>query len=74
VQSFEEKPVSVGPWGGRGGYLWDDGVYSTVRQLVISHGEGIDSIQIEYDKNERSIWSLKYGGSGGYKIDKVNFP
>ncbi|KAK7333222.1 hypothetical protein VNO80_29987 [Phaseolus coccineus] len=69
--SFEEKPVSVGPWGGKGGYLWDDGVYSTVRQLVISHGEGIDSIQIEYDKNGRSIWSLKYGGSGGYKIDKI---
>ena len=39
VQSFEEKPVSVGPWGGNGGYRWDDGVYSTVRQLVIVHGD-----------------------------------
>ncbi|KAK7387238.1 hypothetical protein VNO78_27873 [Psophocarpus tetragonolobus] len=69
--SFEEKPVSVGPWGGSGGYRWDDGVYSTVRQLVIVHGEGIDSIQIEYDKQGTSIWSLKYGGSGGYRTDKI---
>nr|KYP45177.1 Agglutinin [Cajanus cajan] len=71
VQSFEEKPVCVGPWGGSGGYRWDDGIYSTIRQLVISHGEGIESIQIEYDKNGSSVWSLKYGGSGGYKIDKI---
>lgn len=74
MQSFEEygkKPESVGPWGGNGGYSWDDGVYSTVRQLVVVHGEGIDSIQIEYDKKGNSIWSLKHGGSGGHKIDKV---
>jgi hypothetical protein len=73
MQSLEEKPVSVGPWGGSGGYSWDDGVYSTIRQLVIVHGEGIDSIQIEYDKEGDSVWSLKHGGSGGHKIDKVNF-
>ncbi|XP_027336411.1 jacalin-related lectin 3-like [Abrus precatorius] len=69
--SFEEKPVSIGPWGGNGGYHWDDGVYSTVRQLVIVHGEGIDSIQIEYDRRGSSVWSKKYGGSGGHKIDKI---
>ncbi|KAK7305408.1 hypothetical protein VNO77_43314 [Canavalia gladiata] len=69
--SFEEKPVSVGPWGGNGGYRWDDGVYSTVRQLVIVHADGIDSIQIEYDDKGSSIWSKKYGGCGGYKIDKI---
>ncbi|RDX69341.1 Jacalin-related lectin 3, partial [Mucuna pruriens] len=71
ITSFEEQPLTVGPWGGKGGYRWDDGVYSTVRQLVIVHGEGIDSIQIEYDKQGSSIWSLKYGGSGGPKIDKI---
>ncbi|KAK2386738.1 Mannose-binding lectin superfamily protein [Trifolium repens] len=69
--SLEEKPVSIGPWGGSGGYSWDDGVYSTIRQLVIVHGEGIDSIQIEYDKEGDSVWSLKHGGSGGHKIDKI---
>ncbi|KAK7276002.1 hypothetical protein RIF29_17132 [Crotalaria pallida] len=72
--SFEEsakKPESVGPWGGSGGSCWDDGVFSGVRQLVIAHGSGIDSIQIEYDKKGSSIWSQKHGGSGGHKTDKV---
>ncbi|MED6124672.1 hypothetical protein PIB30_061178 [Stylosanthes scabra] len=73
--SFEEygkKPVvSAGPWGGNGGYRWDDGVYSSVRQFVIVHGDGIDSIQVEYDSNGNSIWSGKHGGSGGHKTDKV---
>ncbi|RDX60745.1 Pentatricopeptide repeat-containing protein, partial [Mucuna pruriens] len=72
--SFEDskkKPESVGPWGGNGGSRWDDGIYSGVRQLVIVHGEGIDSIQIEYDKKGTSIWSEKHGGSGCHKTDKV---
>lgn len=73
-QSFEDgekKPIVVGPWGGQDGHRWDDGVYSTVRQLIIAHGSGIDSIQIEYDKKGTSIWSEKHGGSGGTRIDKV---
>ncbi|XVF36041.1 hypothetical protein REPUB_Repub19eG0024300 [Reevesia pubescens] len=67
----DKKPVSVGPWGGQGGSCWDDGVYSTVRQLVIAHGAGIDSIQIEYDNKGNSLWSRKHGGGGGSKTDKV---
>lgn len=67
----ENKPVSIGPWGGQGGSRWDDGVYSTIRQLVITHGAGIDSIQIEYDNKGNSIWSRKHGGDGGSKTDKI---
>ncbi|KAJ8772729.1 hypothetical protein K2173_027906 [Erythroxylum novogranatense] len=67
----EKVPVSAGPWGGQDGFRWDDGVYSTVRQFVIAHGAGIDSIQIEYDKKGVSIWSEKHGGFGGNRIDKV---
>lgn len=67
-----KKPASVGPWGGNGGSRWDDGIYSGVRQLVVVHGTGIDSIQIEYDKKGSSIWSEKHGGTGGNKTDKVN--
>ncbi|CAI9116823.1 OLC1v1018087C1 [Oldenlandia corymbosa var. corymbosa] len=63
--------ISVGPWGGQDGYHWDDGVYTGIRQLVISHGAGIDAIQIEYDRNGTSVWSDKHGGSGGTNIDKV---
>ncbi|KAK9270749.1 hypothetical protein L1049_026332 [Liquidambar formosana] len=68
----EKTPISVGPWGGQNGIRWDDGVYSTVRQLVIVHGAGIDSIQIEYDKKGSSVWSERHGGNGGSKTSKVN--
>jgi len=71
-EASAKKPISVGPWGAQQGLRWDDGVYSTVRQLVITHGAGIDSIQIEYDKKGTSIWSDKHGGNGGDKTDKVN--
>ncbi|WVZ99180.1 hypothetical protein U9M48_044513 [Paspalum notatum var. saurae] len=72
-----KSPIVVGPWGGTGGYPWDDGVYSTIRQIVISHGAAIDSIRIEYDLKGRSVWSETHGGTdGGSETDKVklDFP
>jgi hypothetical protein len=54
-----------------GGTLWDDGVHSTVRQIVITHGAAIDSIKIEYDLKGKSVWSEKHGGDGGTKTDQV---
>ncbi|CAN1824122.1 Jacalin-related lectin 3 [Linum perenne] len=63
--------VSLGPWGGQGGKKWDDGLYSGVRQLLIAHGSGVDSLQFEYDNKGASIWSHKHGGTGGTKTDKV---
>uniref|UniRef100_A0A0D9YFP9 Jacalin-type lectin domain-containing protein n=1 Tax=Oryza glumipatula TaxID=40148 RepID=A0A0D9YFP9_9ORYZ len=66
-----KNPILVGPWGGLGGTLWDDGVHSTVRQIVITHGAAIDSIKIEYDLKGKSVWSEKHGGDGGTKTDQV---
>ncbi|KMT20692.1 hypothetical protein BVRB_1g006670 [Beta vulgaris subsp. vulgaris] len=66
-----KKPVVVGPWGGQSGSNWDDGAYTTVRRILITHGAGIDSIHIEYDEQGSSVWSDKHGGSGGYKTDEV---
>ncbi|KAJ6684831.1 JACALIN-RELATED LECTIN 3 [Salix purpurea] len=63
----EMKPVAAGPWGGQEGFPWDDGVHSTVKQLVIAHGAGIESIQVEYDRKGTSIWSQIHGGNGGMK-------
>ncbi|XP_030446659.2 jacalin-related lectin 3 [Syzygium oleosum] len=71
LEGSGKKTVSVGPWGGQDGFRWDDGVYSTVRQLVIAHGSGIDSIQFEYDMKGNSIWTEKHGGNGGCKVDRV---
>ncbi|KAF9686777.1 hypothetical protein SADUNF_Sadunf02G0025000 [Salix dunnii] len=70
-EGFGSNHVSVGPWGGQSGARWNDGVYSTVRQVVICHGAAIDSIHIEYDKRGSSVWSDKHGGTGCLKTNKV---
>ncbi|KAJ6684827.1 JACALIN-RELATED LECTIN 3 [Salix purpurea] len=70
-EGFGNNHVSVGPWGGQSGARWSDGVYSTVRQVVICHGAAIDSIHIEYDKRGSSVWSDKHGGTGCLKTNKV---
>lgn len=72
LEEGEKKPLAVGPWGGQNGVCWDDGVYTTVRQLVIAHGTGIESIQIEYDKKGSPVWSKKHGGNTGSKLEKVS--
>ncbi|TMW82310.1 hypothetical protein EJD97_006283 [Solanum chilense] len=66
-----KQTISVGPWGGENGLHWDDGVYSTIRKLEITHGTGVDSIKVEYDKNGTSVISEKHGGGGGAKTDKI---
>ncbi|CAH2036786.1 unnamed protein product [Thlaspi arvense] len=71
LQSVQGKHASVGPWGGQSGHAWDDGMFTAVRQIIVAHGSGIDSIQVEYDKNGSSVWSEKRGGKGGTKFDKV---
>jgi hypothetical protein len=45
-----------------------------VRQIIISHGAAIDSIQFEYDLRGGLVWSEKHGTSGGgSKTDQVRF-
>ncbi|KAA8544820.1 hypothetical protein F0562_019589 [Nyssa sinensis] len=70
------KPISVGPFGGLRGQEWDDGIYTTIRQLTINYGSVVDSIQIEYDKNGSSKWSERHGESeGGTKsVVKLEYP
>lgn len=68
----KEAVVAVGQWGGEGGSPWDDGAYTGIRQIVISHGAAIDAILVEYDQEGESVWSKKHGVSGG-RIDKVSY-
>ncbi|XP_021600814.2 jacalin-related lectin 3 isoform X2 [Manihot esculenta] len=63
--------MSVGPWGSQNGVRWDDGVFNSVRQVVIFYGAQVDSIQFEYDKMGTSVWSDKHGGTGGFRTNKV---
>lgn len=53
---------SSGPWGGNGGKLWDDGIFSGVKKIFLFKGEAIYSIQIEYDRNGLSVVSARHGG------------
>ena len=50
-----------GPWGGEGGTAWDDGVYTGFKQIVITRGDAICSIQVQYDQNGKSVWSAPRG-------------
>ncbi|KAI3838300.1 hypothetical protein MKW92_036364 [Papaver armeniacum] len=81
--SNDELPICTGPWPSSSsatrqeGDPWDDGFHTTVKQLVIVHGAGIDSVKFEYhDNSGTSFWSQKHGGSGGFKTDKIelDFP
>ncbi|XP_022137378.1 jacalin-related lectin 3 [Momordica charantia] len=64
-----KKAMSLGQHGGAGGFLWDDGVFSSIKQLVINHGRCVDSIRTEYDDNGSSIWSRRHGGNGGLRSE-----
>lgn len=57
------SPVAYGPWGGSGGSDFQDGMYTGVRQIVLSRGAGIAGIKVEYDRNGQSIWGNRHGGT-----------
>lgn len=64
-------PVRFGPWGGTGGTIFDDGIYTGVRQIHITRGLGISSMKVLYDRNGQAIWGDKRGSSGAAKTEKV---
>ncbi|EEF35335.1 conserved hypothetical protein [Ricinus communis] len=60
--------ITMGPWGGTGN-KWDDGIYSTVRCLLIDYGEAIVSLRIEYDNEGHSKWGAKQGAKSTFNIE-----
>lgn len=72
VPSKVRGAVTYGPWGGKGGFVFDDGVSTGVRQINLSRNIGIVSIKVLYDQNEQAVWGSKNGGTGGFRNDKVN--
>lgn len=66
-------PVRFGPWGGTGGTIFDDGIYTGVRQIHITRGLGISSMKVLYDRNGQAIWGDKRGSSGAAKTEKIIF-
>lgn len=67
----EPAQCGPGPWGGDGGKLWDDGVFTGIKQVFLTKSEVICSIQIEYDRHGQSVWSVKHGGNSGTKTHRV---
>ncbi|KAJ0776776.1 putative jacalin-like lectin domain-containing protein [Helianthus annuus] len=68
-------PRDVGPWGAGGGKAWDDGVFSTIKQVHVHVGElnVIYALQFEYQKRDgKSILSQIHGGTDGLEIKRVN--
>ncbi|KAK4859933.1 hypothetical protein QYF36_014394 [Acer negundo] len=72
VQKIKDV-AAYGPWGGTGGFSFDDGTYTSIRQINLSHGEGIKSIKVCYDRDGKAVWGSTHGDSGGFKFDKVIF-
>lgn len=64
--------LKYGPWGGKGGLVFDDGVNTGIRQINLSRNIVMVSMKVLYDRNGQPVWGSKHGGTGGFKNDKVN--
>ncbi|KAL5757636.1 hypothetical protein ACOSP7_020247 [Xanthoceras sorbifolium] len=76
IAKKNKNSIVVGPWGGNGGTIWDDGTYHGVRQITIVYDRCIDSMSVVYDKNRKPVTSDKHGGVGGNRTAeiKLQFP
>ncbi|KAJ0804970.1 putative jacalin-like lectin domain-containing protein [Helianthus annuus] len=74
-KSIMTLPRDAGPWGACGGQPWDDGVFSTIKQVRVHLGElnVIYGLQFEYLKSDgKSVLSQIHGGTSGVEIHLVN--
>ncbi|CAL9195121.1 unnamed protein product, partial [Musa hybrid cultivar] len=70
----EEIVVKVGP---RGDVVsrsveWDESSYGNVKQILVTYGNAINSIQIIYDINGTVALAHRHGGDGDY-FDCISF-
>ncbi|KAJ0604303.1 putative jacalin-like lectin domain-containing protein [Helianthus annuus] len=74
-KSIMTLPRDAGPWGACGGQPWDDGVFSTIKEVRVHLGElnVIYGLQFEYLKSDgKSVLSQIHGGTSGVEIHLVN--
>lgn len=64
----------TGPWGGEGGRPWDDGLHTGVKQIRLTRGDAICSIQFLYVQNDRSVWSTIHGIASNINTYHVIYP
>ncbi|KAM7465398.1 hypothetical protein LguiB_012960 [Lonicera macranthoides] len=66
-QPIVPQIIPIGPFGGQGGDLWDDGTHTAIVKLIIYSSKVIESIQIEYDDNGQLKCSDTHGKEKGVK-------
>ncbi|KAJ7966807.1 Jacalin-related lectin like [Quillaja saponaria] len=69
--NIRQATMTCGPWGGNGGMLFDDGVYTGVREIHLSRTGAAVSIRVCYDMNGQAVWGNKNGGTGGLRVEKI---
>ncbi|XP_071728530.1 jacalin-related lectin 19-like [Rutidosis leptorrhynchoides] len=76
LENKQDKSMKLGPWGGKGGKKWDDGVHTGVREITIVYCSCIDAIYTTYDDHDKPFPVEKHGGMGGIKAAqvKLQFP
>ncbi|KAK6115811.1 hypothetical protein DH2020_008080 [Rehmannia glutinosa] len=70
-----EGEISVGAWGGSGGNNWSYKAKHGIKQIIIRHGGVIDSIMFKgfsVDESSAADYSIKFGGVGGDRTDKID--
>ncbi|XP_008782840.1 jacalin-related lectin 3-like [Phoenix dactylifera] len=66
--------MKIGPRGDstNGKAKWDESRCGDVRQIFITHGNAINSIQVLYDRDGNLTLAEKHGGEGDYFVG-INF-
>ncbi|KAK9280440.1 hypothetical protein L1049_014130 [Liquidambar formosana] len=68
-----EGCTSMGPWGGPGRNEFNFCVKGGIKQIVIVHGQAVDSIIFKGDNGDGVLKeSNKFGGNGGVQTDKID--
>ncbi|KAF8022663.1 hypothetical protein BT93_F0241 [Corymbia citriodora subsp. variegata] len=62
---------SIGPFGGLGGCVWDDGMFNGVREIEIVYDFVIRGIMFVYDKSGEQVCSVMHGSHIGQFKSKV---
>lgn len=53
--------------------MFDDEVYTGIRQVNLTRSTALVSIEILYDRNGQPIWGNKNGSAGGKNLEKIVF-
>ncbi|GMN30748.1 hypothetical protein TIFTF001_002937 [Ficus carica] len=65
------QTIVLGPWGGTGGDAWDDGSYTGVRTINLTHKEAIGSFYVVYDLNGQPFDGPKHISNRPFTAEKI---